>query len=212
MIFFNGTAFPESAKSAENEFYHLLACDNGTFTVSDKRSGAVYFEFPTLLVGENDSYCYCTHSQIMKSRASDAALFTTADEIPLSIAPTNGDFLKNHIFFKQISLTDSSDILSLTVSFAPCKKEVILRLPTGATEPQVQAIGFMGELETEFLTKENIFITNEMGSTISISLPCEMKASITQDGNIDLVLNEINPIIAPENHQMLSFTFDITLS
>jgi hypothetical protein len=51
MNLFNGTKYPESAKSAENDRLHLLMCDNGSLTLSHKESGRVFFEFPTRSVG-----------------------------------------------------------------------------------------------------------------------------------------------------------------
>ncbi len=204
MRFFNGTNYPETAKSAENDFLHLLVCDNGAATVSHKASGRVFFEIPTLLIGRSDTYSFCTHAQIQKCRHEGGAIFDITEQINAPVIPQNGISAPSGpvIFMNTVIMNDSEESLSMMCSlslpedFDEKGYESVLRFPTGIYEPKIDISPLAGEFKYPLPPTEGITLTDENGDGFSVSndSPLELSVTVTADGSIDVFIPSNAPV------------------
>ncbi len=218
MKFFNGTNYSESAKSAENDFLHILACDNGTFTVSHKESGRVFFEMPTLLIGKHDTYSYCTHATIQKCRRGQTAVFETQLAVAPPIIDVGALALINEpvIFYNAAVLNDNSDVLSFNASlnlpngFTENEGyEAVLRFPFGIDSPTLDDMPYEDALPRSLAPTEKVTLTDENGDSVSlINLSgSSVLIEITSDGCLDVYL----PTDAtPNEFGLIDFEFELS--
>jgi hypothetical protein len=195
LIFFNGTSYPETAKTAENDYIHLLACDNGTFTVSHKESGRVFFEMPTVLIGTEDTFAYCTSAAISKSRDDDMATFTSVQKIamPSGIADPLTVFEQSVVV--NTVLHDTSGDILLSVNYECSPFDTVLRFPSGIDNPTVNGTPFDTEMTKPFLLTGEAELTDEAGEVFRVTPATEkpIKVTVTSDGNLDVFLPSIAP-------------------
>ncbi len=195
MKYFNGSAYPESAKSAENDYLHLLVCDNGTFTVSHKESGRVFFEMPTLLVGTDDMFAYCTHADIMKSRDADMTAFTSVQNIRFPSGRAEPLYAFESTAVLTTTLYDTSNDLLISLNYEASALDTVLRFPTGIESPTVNGNAFTGEMKTPAEFSGELTLTDEEGQIfrIAVATDASVTAAVTEDGDIDLYLPSIAP-------------------
>ena len=214
MNLFNGTKYPESAKSAENDRLHLLMCDNGSLTLSHKESGRVFFEFPTLLVGKNDCYSYCTHAEIQKCRREKGAFFDVTQRINAPVIHENRFFAINEpiIFMNTIIMDDEDDSLTLMCSLSLPKGyseygyKTVLRFPTGIDFPAIDSEPYEEKLPQSLSAGANVTLTDDQEQSISLTNASDtpVDVQITKDGNLDVFL----PSSIPANEiGLLDFSF-----
>lgn len=197
MKFFNGSTYPESAKSVENDHLHLLTCDNGSFTVSHKESGRVFFEMPTLLIGTDDMFAYCTHADIMKSRDEDMTTFTSVLNIRFPSGRAEPLYAFETSAVLAATLYDTSNDLLISLNYEASALDTVLRFPTGIDNPSVNGNAFTGEMKTPFALDGELTLSDESGEIfrVAVATDAPVTAAVTEDGNIDLYL----PSIAPAN-------------
>lgn len=218
MKFFNGTDYSESAKGAENDFLHILACDNGTFTVSHKESGRVFFEMPTLLIGKHDTYSYCTHATVQKCRRGQTAVFETQLAVAPPIINVGALALISEpvIFYNAAVLTDTVDVLSFNASLNLPNGftdndgyEAVLRFPFGIDEPTVDGMPYEDVLPHSLAPTECIKLTDENGDGVTLTNASDIPVSIeiTRDGCLDVYL----PTDATSNEfGLIDFEFELS--
>lgn len=219
MKFFNGTKYNESAKSAENDFLHLLVNDNGTFTVSHKESGRVFFETPTLLIGQSDTYSYCTHADVQKCRRDKGVIFDITQKLnaPIihngNIPPINQPIA----FMNTVIMDDSDDTITMTCSlclpdgFFDNGYEAIIRFPSGIDAPTVNSLPLSEVTFLHIPMANSITLTDENGENVSVlnTSDFDLDVSVTEDGNIDVYI----PSNAPVNEiGLLDFGFVISFA
>ena len=219
MKFFNGTNFRESAKSAENDYLHILVTDNGSLTVSHKESGRVFFEMPTLLIGQKDTYSYCTHAQVQKCRREGGVVFDITQKLNAPIIHNGGvPALQQPIVFMNTGIMDDNDE-ALTVTSSLCLPddffdmgyEAVLRFPCGMDYPQINGAPYGNATFLHIPIANTIELTDENGENVSLlnTSDFELEASVTEDGNLDVKI----PSIAPVNEiGLIDFGFTVSFS
>jgi hypothetical protein len=193
--YFNGNSYPETAKSAENDYIHLLACDNGTFTVSHKESGRVFFEMPTVLLGTDDTFAYCTHASVSKSRDEDMTTFTSVQKIalPSGVAEPLTVFEQNAVLNTVLHDTTGDILLSVNYELSPF--DTVVRFPSGINNPTVNGNAYSDDLADPFALRDEISLTDDAGEIFRVAVATkeDIKVAISTDGNIDVFLPSIAP-------------------
>ena len=208
MKYFNGTGYPETAKSAENDHVHLLACDNGTFTISHKESGRVFFEMPTLLIGTDDMFAYCTHADIMKSRDEDMTSFTSVQTIRFPSGRAEPFFAHQTTACLTTTLYDTTGDILLSLNYEASPFDTVLRFPSGIDTPTVNGSPYDTAMNQPFALDGEIVLYDTEGQLLRVTVATDLpvKAAVTEDGNIDLYL----PSGAPATRQTVNLVIGFT--
>lgn len=195
MKYFNGGLYPETAKSAENENLHILIGDNGAFTVSHKESGRVFFELPTLMLGFDDSFAYCTQASIMKNRDGDMTTFTAVLPIRIPTGRAEPLYAFESTAVVNATVCDGADELLFSIDYEESAFTYILRLPTGIEHPTVNGNEFSEAFKTPFELNSELTLTDESGEIFRIAVAAEKDASVsvTESGDIDVYLPSSEP-------------------
>ncbi len=195
MKYFNGTSYPESAKSAENDYLHLLACDNGTFTLSHKESGRVFFELPTLLVGADDMFAYCTHADIIKIRKESSAMFCSVQKISVPYGKTDKIYSLETTAVLRTTMPDDRDFIAFELDYQASEFDTVVRIPTGIEYPRINKAEYSGDMIT-LKPDELLTLSDSDGAILKIAVLPEyapLDAAVTPDGNVDIYLPSIAP-------------------
>ncbi len=188
--------YNDTVKTSEGEYYHITACDNGTLIISDKRTGSIFFEMPTFILSNapaDNGFTYKTevfgtHASVIRHSSAVHTVFSSI--IPLYI-PDNKNELK--VISQVLHGKEAPELLFYTeYGSLPEGMTLTLRLPTGLAYPSFsvdEALPVAPETYGNHLDiAESLTLSGEEGVQFKAAFDERISASVSCDGNIDIVL------------------------
>ena len=159
---------------------------------------------PTVLVGTEDTFAYCAHAAISKSRDADMTTFTSVQKIaiPSGIADPLTVFEQSAVM--NTVLHDTSGDILLSVNYEASPFDTVVRFPSGIDTPTVNGQPFDKEMTTPFALEGEAVLTDEMGEIFRVTPATDLpiKIAVTADGNIDVFLPSIAPATEKTRYQV----------
>ena len=204
------SVFSETVKIIDTNLYQITQNDNGTYIITSKNSGNIFFETPTVIISgssttrpmsENRLF-YNTFAYVGKTSSEAHGEFSSF--LPFTVFDDNGDLdefkLRASLFCGK---NDSNIFYYLDLKALPHHLNVTLRIPTGLDYPEILTENGNVYQSGNELHEDGVFNVISNGENVlSVSPLFEYEsASISADGNLDI---KVNP---KENRLLLKLSF-----